>query len=107
MELAQKLVKKAATECSVCNEALVDVIQKRVARGESIREVTRDLAQAITLEAGGQLFSPDALKRRFSYHTKKNKLEQIVPTGGRPPKYQNESEKPCFLGFGLRINGEK
>jgi hypothetical protein len=97
MELAEKLVKKAATECSVCNEALTDVIEKRIARGESVREVCRDIAQAITLQAGGQLFSPDTLKRRFDYHTKK-KLEQNVPAGGRPPKYQKNQEKPLGAG---------
>jgi hypothetical protein len=65
MELAEKLVKKAATECSVCNEALTEVVKKRVERGEDVNAVCKDLAQAIAIEAGGQVFSSEALRNRF------------------------------------------
>ena len=98
MELAEKLVKKAATECSVCNEALVEVIKKRVARGEDLRAVTNELAQAITIEVGAQIFSPNALRQRFLRETtgktyKKpagpNRTTQESEPGAQGPNTEN------------------
>jgi hypothetical protein len=79
MELAEKLVKKAATECSVCNEALTEVIQKRIARGEDIRAVCNDLAQAIAIEAGATVFSPNSLRQRFIREQEKKLVRNGPP----------------------------
>jgi hypothetical protein len=87
MKLAEKLVKKAATECSVCNEALTDVIKKRMARGEDVRTVCNDLAQAIAIEAGVQVFSPNALRNRFLREQEK------LARNGPPQKSEKNGEK--------------
>ena len=92
MDKSEKLVKKAATECSVCNEALADVIKKRVARGENIREVTRDLAQAITLEAGAQLFTPESLRNRYRRLEEKNVKAQRLGRNDPPQKIEKNGE---------------
>lgn len=69
-DLREKLIMKSATECTLCNEALVACFEE----SDSDRmEFSRELSQAIKIQAGVELFSPNAIYCRL-----KNHLDPVV-----------------------------
>jgi hypothetical protein len=63
-DIREKLIMKSARECTLCNEALESAFDE--AGGMSASEFAKELSQAITIQAGVELFSKGAIQKRLS-----------------------------------------
>jgi hypothetical protein len=75
-DIREKLIMKSAKECTLCNEALESAFDE--AGGMSASEFAKELSQAITIQAGVELFSPGAIKMRLSRMDKCNAVLQTA-----------------------------
>lgn len=64
MDTREKLILKSAKDCTLCNEALESAFDE--CGGMSASEFAKELSQAITIKAGVELFTQNAIKLRLS-----------------------------------------
>jgi hypothetical protein len=62
-DIREKLIMKSAKECTLCNEALESAFDQ--AGSMSVNEFSKELSQAITIQAGVELFSAEAIRGRL------------------------------------------
>jgi hypothetical protein len=65
----EKLIMKAVKECVICSELVDNLIEENP--NAAVRPLAREVSQAITIGAGGVLFSPAALEMRIRRRRKK------------------------------------
>ena len=73
------VVRELLDKCQMCNVGLVEAVKERESKGESIREICKDLEDYQRQSLGGVIYTANALRQRYMHASGVKVRKPVVP----------------------------